>query len=466
MQIRSLVLALTAGAVIASAAEARIRPGSIEASAYGGVWEGDNTLDTAPTFGVRGAYNFNRVIGIEASYGLVPTTLTTKTGDVTNPTITETDEMAMQLGVNAVLHLNNAFINPYVTGGVGMVSADGANFASNVGLGAKFHFTDLIALRADLRGWFSNEAPADDEYAHFEATLGVSVQFMGDHDMDGDGIDNMADRCPTKAEDKDGFEDTDGCPDEDNDKDGVLDADDKCPDAAEDKDGVEDEDGCPDLDKDKDGVDDDKDKCVDEAEDKDGFEDEDGCPDPDNDKDGVLDAADKCPDVAESKNGFQDDDGCPEEDADKDGFFDSQDQCKDEPEARNGFKDTDGCKDTVPEDLQAITGIQPGVQFAKRKATIGTKSAKTLDEIAEVLKKYTDDVEIVIAATAHKVDDADALAKERAEMVKSELVKRGVAEKMLSTRSLGARELPENPPKGARNDRLELQIKVVATASK
>ncbi|MCA9547268.1 MAG: thrombospondin type 3 repeat-containing protein, partial [Myxococcales bacterium] len=134
----------------------------------------------------------------------------------------------------------------------------------------------MIALRADVRGWFSNDAPADDEYAHFEATLGLSFQLMGDKDMDKDGIENDADRCPTQAEDKDEFEDTDGCPDLDNDKDGVPDDKDKCPNVAEDKDGTEDEDGCPDVDKDQDGIDDDKDKCVEEAEDKDGFEDEDG----------------------------------------------------------------------------------------------------------------------------------------------------------------------------------------------
>jgi OmpA-OmpF porin, OOP family len=81
-------------------------------------------------------------------------------------------------------------------------------------------------------------------------------------DQDGDGIPDVRDRCPTEAEDKDAFEDEDGCPDPDNDKDGILDA---------------------------------KDKCPNEPEDTDGFEDQDGCPDPDNDGDGVLDAADRCP---------------------------------------------------------------------------------------------------------------------------------------------------------------------------
>ena len=93
-------------------------------------------------------------------------------------------------------------------------------------------------------------------------------------DTDGDGIPDKTDKCPTEPEDKDGFEDADGCPDPDNDADGILDATDKCPN---------------------------------EPEDKDGFEDADGCPDPDNDKDGVLDTADKCP----NEPGPPDNDGCP-----------------------------------------------------------------------------------------------------------------------------------------------------------
>ena len=81
----------------------------------------------------------------------------------------------------------------------------------------------------------------------------------------------------------------------DADGDGILDNVDQCPRVAEDKDGFEDEDGCPDPDNDKDGIPDTADKCPNEPEDKDGVEDEDGCPDPDNDNDGILDAVDKCP---------------------------------------------------------------------------------------------------------------------------------------------------------------------------
>jgi OOP family OmpA-OmpF porin len=86
--------------------------------------------------------------------------------------------------------------------------------------------------------------------------------------------------------------------DGDRDNDGIVDSKDVCPDLAEDMDGFQDDDGCPDYDNDNDGIQDSKDKCVNEPEDKDGFEDQDGCPDPDNDKDGVPDVRDNCPDVA------------------------------------------------------------------------------------------------------------------------------------------------------------------------
>jgi OOP family OmpA-OmpF porin len=99
-------------------------------------------------------------------------------------------------------------------------------------------------------------------------------------DPDGDGVLGAADKCPNEAEDKDGFEDEDGCPDPDNDKDGILDAQDKCPLKAENVNGIDDEDGCP-------------------EEDTDG--------------DGFLGSRDQCPDAPETKNGFQDQDGCPDE---------------------------------------------------------------------------------------------------------------------------------------------------------
>jgi len=60
-------------------------------------------------------------------------------------------------------------------------------------------------------------------------------------DRDGDGFLDPDDKCPDDA----GIA-PDGCPDRDPDKDGILDPDDKCPTEPENKNGFEDGDGCPD----------------------------------------------------------------------------------------------------------------------------------------------------------------------------------------------------------------------------
>lgn len=122
-------------------------------------------------------------------------------------------------------------------------------------------------------------------------------------DRDGDGIVDSVDRCIDQPEDKDGFQDEDGCPEPDNDNDGILDTADKCPNEAGPMQNL----GCPIVDKDGDGINDDVDKCPNEPEDKDGFQDEDGCPDLDNDGDTVPDDRDDCP----NDPGPVDNKGCP-----------------------------------------------------------------------------------------------------------------------------------------------------------
>jgi OmpA-OmpF porin, OOP family len=68
------------------------------------------------------------------------------------------------------------------------------------------------------------------------------------HDRDGDGIADSKDECVDYAEDRDGDEDADGCPEEDADADhdGVSDDDDRCPTTKETINGIDDDDGCPD----------------------------------------------------------------------------------------------------------------------------------------------------------------------------------------------------------------------------
>jgi len=271
-------------------------------------------------------------------------------------------------------------------------------------------------------------------------------------DTDQDGLPDKDDKCPDKPEDKDGFQDDDGCPDPDNDNDNVLDANDrcpnepgpflpnqgcpvavpkdkdgdsvtddvdKCPDQPEDKDGFQDDDGCPELDndndgvldakdkcpteagplenggcpikdKDRDGVTDDKDKCPDDAEDKDGFEDEDGCPDLDNDGDDIPDRQDKCP----NEPGPPSLKGCPPKDRDGDGVTDDKDKCPDQPEDKDGFQDEDGCADPDNDG----DGIPDGMDGCPNEAgQLQTKGCPTKDKdgdgILDDKDKCPDEVE-------------------------------------------------------------------------
>ncbi len=77
--------------------------------------------------------------------------------------------------------------------------------------------------------------------------LGLSFSPL-DADSDGDGIDDAKDQCPFLAEDPDGFQDNDGCPDPDNDNDLIPDIDDLCPNVAAEEGQDENEDGCTDVD--------------------------------------------------------------------------------------------------------------------------------------------------------------------------------------------------------------------------
>jgi hypothetical protein len=110
----------------------------------------------------------------------------------------------------------------------------GSWYASVAG---RFRFGDLALLGAVELGLTDGVGVAP-----FRATLGVSFA-PRQRDADADGFGDDDDRCPTFAEDRDGFEDGDGCPEMDNDADGVPDALDTCPTVAGGKDGAQP--GCP-----------------------------------------------------------------------------------------------------------------------------------------------------------------------------------------------------------------------------
>lgn len=277
-------------------------------------------------------------------------------------------------------------VRSYLPVRVGLVLGGPEKVASAFGAGFNFRYFSINAAYKAIGTPFW--APK----RGLELMAGLNFNWGMVIDSDKDGIIDRDDKCPFKPEDKDGFEDEDGCPDDDNDQDGILDPQDNCPVVAEDLDGFEDEDGCPDYDNDKDNVPDSLDKCINEPEDRDNFKDEDGCPEYDNDGDGVPDSLDKCPVLPEDLDGFEDEDGCPEYDNDKDGMPDSVDNCIFEPEVYNGYKDDDGCPDTLQKptkkEEKALNTKLQAIHFKSGSAELTSNSFTSLNYVVRFLKQY------------------------------------------------------------------------------
>ncbi|HVK84954.1 MAG TPA: OmpA family protein, partial [Kofleriaceae bacterium] len=382
----------------------------------------ENSLANSALFGARLGVFFTDALGVEAEGGLIPT----------EPRRLVFDVYAVAFRGNLVYQFraaepNNKII-PFVLAGAGLLKVvDTANETEiskeqnvevHVGAGVKYRAASNWGVRLDVRGLgvpSSEEGPTFD----FEALLSVYKEFgrktvtekpapPKDEDPDKDGIAGAADQCPTDPEDKDGFEDDNGCPDLDNDQDGIADAQDACPI---------------------------------EAEDKDSFEDENGCPDLDNDQDGVPDAADKCPAEPETKNGYLDEDGCADE----------------IPEKLKKF-------------TGAIKGINfkvSSADLAAGSSKILDQAVAVLVEFKDSkleIQGHTDDQALKKNKT---FEDNTALSQARAETVKAYFIKKGIEEGRLIAKGYGETKPVVDPTglKGgkltaarAQNRRVEFQL--------
>jgi OOP family OmpA-OmpF porin len=420
-----------------------------------------DTVEISPAnaiaFGGRLGFNLTRWVALEVE-GMASPTHTRNNA---------TDVFVFGYRGSLVVHLaNNPYFRPFLLAGYGgltsvvndeMVLPNDSDGFFHAGFGFKIGFSDRVGIRLEGRfmapgAILGDKIPIGDELGYggpdWEALGGLYFNFgevrsrtivqkevtvvtpPTPQDPDGDGISGPADRCPNVAEDRDGFQDDDGCPDADNDNDGVPDLRDRCPTEPEDKDGYQDDDGCPDLDNDADGLPDTRDKCPDEAEDKDGFQDDDGCPDPDNDNDGVVDARDKCPNEPESKNNYQDDDGCPDE---------------------------------VPAAVKKFTGVIEGINYKTGSAEILTGSYAILDRAVKVLQDYPD-VNLEISGHTDSRGRAEYnrdLSRRRAESVRNYFVLRGINPNRITSIGYGMdRPIGDNRSAAgrARNRRTEFRL--------
>ena len=384
----------------------------------------------SPELGLRYAYFFHPYIGAEAELSMIMAS--TQGMDLAGTGSSQSAKI-YNFRVQAIFQypLPDLKLYPFVAVGIGPMHTSSDYLGSDtdwplhVGAGARFYVTPSIAVRADLR--FLRGPSLQDPYT-LNASYGefmVGVSWIPHASTQGPDVEHQDDQVPVVDKDSDG--------------DGIPDSKDKCPNEPEDKDLFDDSDGCPDPDNDGDGIPDEKDKCPLEAEDKDNFQDDDGCPDLDNDGDGIPDAADKCPDQPETKNGFEDEDGCPDE----------------VPEKLKQF-------------TGAIQGInfKTGAADLAGSTAVLDKAIAVLTEFKDIkleIQGHTDDVPLKSKAFTDNL----ALSQARAETVKAYFVKKGIDEARLTAKGYGD-TVPLTDPKDlkagalnaarAKNRRVEFKL--------
>ncbi len=479
MGIRGTVFRMSILAIMTfiASAGAEIKVRSVDVTPFMGVYfYQDNlyvNLDDRAHFGGRLGYNITENWGIEATGGHVDTETSeefTTQGGRFIPANTDADFWTFHLDA-----LYNFFpedqVNPYLALGGGAYNIDIQHMDSNIdpllnyGFGIKYFLLEWGAFRIDARHILAIneidnfESSGKDLHNNLSFDAGLNFSLWGEGaDKDKDGIPNKKDACPEVPEDKDGFEDIDGCPDLDNDKDGIEDIKDKCPNDAEDKDGFEDEDGCPDPDNDKDGILDVDDKCPNVY----GLKEYNGCPDTDGD--GIYDLIDKCPNEAEDKDGFEDEEGCPDPDNDKDGILDAADKCPNEAEAFNGFEDEDGCPDKIILKKNDTITLE-NVYFKSGKADLVESSYPSLDKVKAI---FTDNPGIKIQIEGHTDSQGSAaynknLSQKRCETVMNYLISNlGIPKDQLNAKGFGEEKpVADNKTEEgrAKNRRIEFRVK-------
>jgi len=249
------------------------RDNMAEFGVFGGVWFPSRRLElflpeaghqrlrrVAPEIGLRAGYYPLRFVGVEAEGAVLPT----------RTAVTEARATAWALRGHVIGQLGLWSVTPFLLAGVGMIgvaSPDGPegigndqDFTFNLGTGVKVFVNDYIQLRLDVRDVISNRIGVGEGFTSSpEILLGVTFT-LGKrsepepekqpeppppiNDRDRDTVLDEDDYCP----DTFGMPPR-GCPQvcvDDNDADGLTNPEDACPEDPENRNGFEDDDGCPD----------------------------------------------------------------------------------------------------------------------------------------------------------------------------------------------------------------------------
>src|SRR5574343_298243 len=208
-------------------------------------------------------------------------------------------------------------------------------------------------------------------------------------ELDGDGIPNELDGCPTLA----GPKETGGCPDAD--QDGVIDP---------------------------------LDVCHTEK----GIEKYAGHPIPDSDGDGINNEEDKCPDV----KGLAKYNGCPIPDTDGDGVNDEKDRCP----LTKGVAENSGCAPVKKSIIKKVDAAAQKIQCGYKSVLLTEDSKLVLNEMVALLKANP---ELKLTIEGHTSADGNPanhqkLSEARANSVRIYLISKGIDPFRLESVGYGA----------------------------
>ena len=269
--------------------------------------------------------------------------------------------------------------------------------------------------------------------SNYGLNIGIRYFIGGFSDVDGDGIADAKDDCPTQP----GPEKFNGCPDSDGD--GIPDKLDACPNDP----GSLCTNGCPD--RDGDCVDDKNDVCPDDA----GLLEFHGCPD--RDGDGIPDNMDACPDAPGTKENL----GCPLQDLEK-----YATKLLEHDTARVVTNTSTSSDSYLPPHIVLSTAI---IHFDFGKSKMSKESDAKLDEAIDVLNK-NQKVILFIGGYTDNIGSMPTnilLSYARAQSVREYLISKGVSKDRIIISGNG-KENPINSnktPEGrAKNRRIEMKV--------
>ena len=173
-----------------SSAGAEIKAGSFEFSPFVGFnwFENTQNLDDNWVYGARLGYNFTKHFGLEAALEYINTNVDdasilggTREGRFGSPA---DDVELYAYHLDALYHfMPESRFTPFIVLGIGASAynsniSDGDMPALNFGVGAKYWFSDNVAVRFDLRDNLIGEI-AQEDYHNLSATIGISIAFGG-----------------------------------------------------------------------------------------------------------------------------------------------------------------------------------------------------------------------------------------------------------------------------------------------